>query len=169
MTTKPKPFAPPFEEWLDKEPPHETHLANSRRLQARSGRTLREGEWLTSSEEIWGAAAHAVKAAARRRGWPHHSHFALGHIADYVGQCVGNDDVGLLFNAMETLHRNFYDDRLSPTQIATARMRLRRFLALFREADKAIPDEAEPPTDRAYRRDAAAYLSKFHQRAPARH
>ena len=43
MTTKQKPFAPPFEEWLDKEPPQETHRANSKRLQARSGRTLREG------------------------------------------------------------------------------------------------------------------------------
>ena len=168
MTTKPKPFAPPFEEWLDKEPPQETHRANSKRLQARSGRTLREGERLTSSEEVWGAAAHAVKAAARRRGWPHHSHFALGHIADYVGEIVKNDEISLIFTALEMMHRNFYDDRLSPTQIATARRRLRRFLALFEEADKAIPDDVEPPTDRAYRRDAAAYLSKFHRRAPAR-
>ena len=167
MTTKPKPFAPPFEEWLDKETPQETHLANSRRLQARSGRTLREGERLTSSEEIWGAAAHAVKAAARRRRWPHHSHFALGRIANYVGEVVNNDDIGVLFTALEMTHRNFYDDRLSDQEIAAARARLRRFLALFGEADKAIPDDAEPPTDRAYRRDAAAYLSKFHQRAPA--
>ena len=165
MTTKQKPFAPPFEEWLDKEPPQETHRANSKRLQARSGRTLREGERLTSSEEIWGAAAHAVKAVARRRGWPHHSHFALGHIADYIGEVVHNDEIGLTFTALEMLHRNFYDDRLSSTQIATARKRIRRFLALLQEADKAIPDETEPPTDRAYRRDAAAHLSKFHQRA----
>ena len=35
----------------------------------------------------------------------------------------------------------------------------------LQEADKAIPDDAEPPTDRAYRRDAAERLSKFHQRA----
>lgn len=37
--------------------------ANSKRLQARSGWTLREGERLTSSEEVWGAAAQR----ARRR------------------------------------------------------------------------------------------------------
>ena len=90
---------------------------------------------------------------------------ALGHIADYIGETVDNDEIGLLFNAMETLHRNFYDDRLSPAQIATSRKRLRRFLSLLQEADKAIPDDAEPPTDRTYRRDATAYLSKFHQRA----
>ena len=53
---------------------------------------------------------------------------------------------------------------MAPTQIATAQRRLRRFLALLQEADKAIPGDAEPPTDRAYRRDAAAYLSRFHQR-----
>ena len=106
-----------------------------------------------------------MKAVARRRGWPHHSHFALGHIADYIGEVAHNDEIGLTFTALEMLHRNFYDDRLSSTQIATARKRLRRFLALLQEADKAIPDDAEPPTDRAYRRDATAHLSKFHQRA----
>ena len=165
MTTKQKPFAPPFEEWLDKEPPQETHRANSKRLQARSGRTLREGERLTSSEEIWGAAAHAVKAVARRRGWPHHSDSALSRIADYIGETVDNDNIGLLFTALEMTRYNSHYNRLSPTEVALMRTRLRRFLALLQEADKAIPDDAEPPTDRTYRRDAAAHLSRFHQRA----
>ena len=87
-------------------------------------------------------------------------------LPNYVGQLAGdNDDVGLLFTAMEMMHRNFYDDRLPPTEIALMRTRLRRFLSLLQKADKAIPDDAEPPTDRAYRRDATAHLSKFHQRA----
>ena len=99
------------------------------------------------------------------QGWPHPSDSALVRIADYIGETVGNDDVGLLFTALEMTRYNSHYNRLSPTEIALMRTRLRRFLALLQEADKAIPDDAEPPTDRAYRRDAAAHLSKFHQRA----
>lgn len=107
-----------------------------------------------------------MKAVARRRGWPHPSDSALVRIADYIGETVNNDKVGVLslFTALEMTHYNSHYNRLSPTEVALMRTRLRRFLSLLQEADKAIPDDAEPPTDRAYRRDATAHLSKFHQR-----
>ena len=168
MVTAAKPLAPPYDEWLDSDPPLETHRANSERLRRRSAKSLSEGERLSSSEEIWGAAAQGVKAIARRRGWPHHSHDALRVIANYLGKLVDDDNIGPLFSDLESLHRNFYDDRLSVQQIETARRRLSRFKALLRDADGAIPDGVAPPDDPEYERRARAYLRKWHRRAPAR-
>ena len=38
---------------------------------------LARGELEEASNKVWGAAAHAVKAAAERRGWPHNAHSLL--------------------------------------------------------------------------------------------
>ena len=38
---------------------------------------LARGELEEASNKVWGAAAHAVKAAAETRGWPHHAHALL--------------------------------------------------------------------------------------------
>lgn len=38
---------------------------------------LARGELEEASNKVWGAAAHAVKAAAAGRGWPHHAHALL--------------------------------------------------------------------------------------------
>ena len=35
------------------------------------------GELEEASNKLWGAAAHAIKAAAEIRGWPHHAHALL--------------------------------------------------------------------------------------------
>ena len=35
---------------------------------------LDRGELEEASNKVWGAAAHAIKAAAERRGWEHHAH-----------------------------------------------------------------------------------------------
>ena len=38
---------------------------------------LARGEPEEASNKVWGAAAHAVKAAAEGRGWEHHAHALL--------------------------------------------------------------------------------------------
>ena len=38
---------------------------------------LERGELEEASNKVWGAAAHAVKAAAEGRGWEHHAHALL--------------------------------------------------------------------------------------------
>lgn len=151
-----KDFTPEDWEWVE-----------AKKAERRSAKSLSEGERLSSSEEIWGAAAQAVKAIARRRGWPHHSHDALRVIANYLGKLVDDDNIGPLFSDLESLHRNFYDDRLSVQQIETARRRLSRFKTLLRDADGAVPDGAAPPDDPECERRARAYLRRRHRRAPA--
>ena len=166
-----KTFAPPFDAWLDRDEPTDTHAAISARLRTRADGTLKEGERVVSSEELYGSAAHAVKKIARRRGWPHHSHEALRTIVGYLGkQAEGNvvdaRYVGALFSDLESLHRNFYNDNLSAEQIDEGQETLRRFLLLLTQADKQVPAATQPPTDPRYREVAMAYLRKFHRRAP---
>ena len=157
MATTAKPFAPPFDEWLDRDPP----------LRARSARSLKDGERVAGSEETWGAAAHAIKAIARKRGWPHHEHRAYGVIANHIGALAGNERIGELFAAIESLHRNFYNGDESESELRIGQERLARLLAFLKEADKTIPPNADPPTDPDYRKRAAAYLRKHYRRAPA--
>ncbi len=38
---------------------------------------LARGELEEASNKLWGAAAHAIKAVAESRGWPHHAHALL--------------------------------------------------------------------------------------------
>ena len=38
---------------------------------------LARGELEEASNKLWGAAAHAIKATAETRGWPHHAHALL--------------------------------------------------------------------------------------------
>ena len=38
------------------------------------------GELEEASNKLWGAAAHAIKAVAERRGWPHNAHRDLEEV-----------------------------------------------------------------------------------------
>lgn len=113
-----------------------------------------------SSEEAWGAAAHALKAVARRRGWPAFTHDALMTIAFHIAERSGVPDARTLFGHLSsTLHRNFYNDTRTPEEIEALRRDAREFLRVLREADKALPDDLEPPTNPGYRSQAFSILS----------
>ena len=43
---------------------------------------LARGELEEASNKVWGAAAHAIKAVAERRGWEHHAHNHLEQAVD---------------------------------------------------------------------------------------
>ena len=155
-------------------PPVGAVLAKGGRIVARAERTLKEADAperrAVSPEEIYGAAAHAIKAFARARGWPHHSHEALKAIADHVGEAAagkvdGAENISPLFSDASELHRNYYNDYLSPAQIRMGRKRLRRFLSLMRKARRQIALDAPPPRDARYRARAMDYLRTFHQPA----
>ena len=53
------------------------HQERSRHFLGLVNDELARGELEEASNKVWGAAAHAIKAAAERRGWPHHSHALL--------------------------------------------------------------------------------------------
>ena len=56
------------------------HRKESRRRLRQVDAALARGDIEQASQNLWDAAAHAIKAAAARRGWAHHSHCDLGEV-----------------------------------------------------------------------------------------
>ncbi len=83
---------------------------------------VERGELEEASNKIWGAAAHAIKAVAERRGWLHGSHNAL---ADTVMRLI--DDEGAppvlytYYMAANSFHSRFYGWPPALTKSATAK------------------------------------------------
>ena len=53
------------------------HRERSRHFLSLVDDELARGELEEAGNKVWGAAAHAIKAAAETRGWPHHAHALL--------------------------------------------------------------------------------------------
>ncbi len=70
---------------------------------------MNKGDALQASEKIWGATAHALKALAQQRGWNHRFHNHLRAAANYLGVETGRSDWGVIFNALDHMHTNFYE------------------------------------------------------------
>ena len=62
-----------------------------------------------ASEKAWGAAAHAVKAAAATRRLRHYSHRELINALSQLARETALDDLHVGFNAAQTLHANYYE------------------------------------------------------------
>ena len=63
-----------------------------------------------ASEKGWGAAAEMVKAVAEERGWPHRSHRLLFDIIDDLVTETGDTELSALFERVNVLHINFYEN-----------------------------------------------------------
>ena len=88
----------------------EKYAELSRRLLRQAREEFDEGDRLQASEKAWGAAAHAMKAAAERRGWNHNGHGLLFAVASQLTRDTGDLDLHRLFQVANSLHQNFYED-----------------------------------------------------------
>ena len=86
------------------------HLDVSNRFIRQAREELAAGDRLQASEKAWGAAAHAVKAAAEQRGWQHNSHVRLFGIVSRIADEAGDPELRDLFSTANSLHQNFYED-----------------------------------------------------------
>ena len=70
---------------------------------------LARGELEEASNKLWGAAAHAVKAAAETRGWPHYAHNLLEEtVYRLVNEENAPRDLMLQYMTMSAYHQRFY-------------------------------------------------------------
>ncbi len=97
----------------------QTHLEVSREFIIHAKEQLDVGNSLQASEKGWGAAAHAVKAVAERRGWRHKSHRDLFTVADRIAQTTGRPEITELFGVASSLHQNFYEGWMNDNFIST--------------------------------------------------
>ena len=110
-------------------PPIESHAILRDRMLAHAQEMIERGDRLQASEKIWGAVAHAVKAVAEERGWPYSHHADGGVIVDYIAERVDDAEMAPLFDSIENLHRNFYEDTYSLPRIRRRLERAERLVA----------------------------------------
>lgn len=88
----------------------EEHLRISRRFMRQAHTEFAKGDRLQASEKAWGAAAHAVKAVAQRRGWQHDGHRYLFEAIDKIFRETKDPQIRGLFSTANALHMNFYEN-----------------------------------------------------------
>ncbi len=110
----------------------ETHTETSQILIRQAEAELQDGDRLQASEKGWGAAAHALKAVAERRGWRHNSHGLLIGVADTLAGETGEPEIRRLFDVAAALHANFYETWMSDEGVAVRLEDVKELLGLLR-------------------------------------
>ena len=83
---------------------------------------------LLRSELFWCAAAHAVKAVAKQRGWQNESHYDLFLVVRRLARELGNAGLIRRFNQASRLHRNMYEGLMSQRAIAESARQARQLV-----------------------------------------
>ncbi len=110
----------------------DNHLAISRRFIRQAEEELASGDLLQASERAWGAAAHRLKAIARRRRWRHGSHKDFYTIIDLLADEVAQPEQPLeLFSNAAMLHTNFYNDYMPERLVKVDIESVKRLLAIL--------------------------------------
>ena len=68
------------------------HAKISRRSLDRAGILLEKGKHSQAAEKVWNAAAHALKAVGKQRGWAHDSNFDIFSIGEHLGKELGKEE-----------------------------------------------------------------------------
>ena len=131
-------------------PPIESHDVHSERLMRHAWEQLERGDRLQASEKGWGAVAHALKAIARRHGWRHRAHAHNSLIAYHLAELTGDDQIVILYGAIESLHVNYYDDLKQPGEIRVYLNAAADLLQRLAAAERGLG--AEPPAPSYERR-----------------
>ena len=90
----------------------EKYAELSRQYIRRADRYLLAGDRVQASEKGWGAVAEAIKSIAAQRGWNHQGHRLLNDVAYQLTVEWSRPDLRQLFDGMEKLHINFYEDNM---------------------------------------------------------
>ena len=99
--------------------PPERYEEISRHLLRQAQDELENGDILQSSDKVWGATAHAIRAVCQRMGWNHHAHNHLSAAANYLCSAFGRDDLRTSFVYLESLHTNYYEHQRGAAEVRT--------------------------------------------------
>ena len=94
------------------------HQERSRHFLALVDDELALGELEEASNKVWGAAAHAIKAVAERRGWEHHAHHLLeAAVFRLVHEELAPRDLLIQYITASAYHQRFYGRPPEPAYI----------------------------------------------------
>ena len=86
-----------------------TYRAAAHHLLQQTNTEFHQGDLRQASEKAWGAAAQITKAYAQNQTPPTY-HRSLKDIARDIAANTNNQDFLILFNSIEQLHINFYEN-----------------------------------------------------------
>ena len=107
----------------------QAHIETAQGFLVASDREFADGDTLQGSEKLWGAAAHAIMAVARQRGWPHGKHGNLRTVVNRLYDESGDEVLRGGFLAAQQFHSNFYHDFMEDFQIEDGRPLVGEFVA----------------------------------------
>ena len=108
------------------------HVARSWHFLELVDSELDNGELEEASNKLWGAAAHAIKAVAEKRGWQHGSHALLEETVLRLIDDAGAPP-GLLnyYRSANWFHTRFYSAPPRHEQIRDGKREIAEFIALL--------------------------------------
>ena len=126
----------------------EEHIRQALAFLDHSDREFEAGDELQGSEKLWGAASHAVMAAAKKRGWRFSKYnakeVAVDRLAEeYVDRLAEEyNDSSLAYglSVAQKFHANFYHDQMEDSKIVRDRPLVRSFVRRI----VAIAEEPAP-------------------------
>jgi hypothetical protein len=93
---------------------------------------VERGELEEASNKLWGAAAHAIKAVAERRGWPHGAH---GDLAEAVMRLVDDEGAPSIlytyYTSANWFHSRFYGGPPGESVIRNGKRDMTDFIRLL--------------------------------------
>ena len=131
-------------------PESERYAELSRHFMEKAGEYLLAGDAVQASEKGWGAVAEAFKSIAEERGWHHQGHRLLSDVAYQLTKEWGRDDVLSMFDAVEKLHMNFYEDVMELDEISS-RIATAKFLIHQLESLRLLPQKSPIVENRGQR------------------
>lgn len=117
----------------------EDHVEISRAFIDHAREELQKGNNLQASEKVWGAAAHAAKAVAIRRGWRHGKHDVILDIVEQIGKEFNRPDLTNTVSIAEAYHVNFYENTRSDDAIRSAIDAIEKLVLDLEELSLTLP------------------------------
>ena len=95
---------------------------------------VERGELEEAGNKLWGAAAHAIKAVAERRGWPHGAHRDLEEVVLRLVDDEGAPAILYTYYGLASwFHSRFYGGPPEESIIGHGKVQMAEFIRLLED------------------------------------
>ena len=106
----------------------EEHAKLARALLEASDKNFAFGDRVQGSEELWGAATHAVMAVEMQLGWEWEMEDVLKAAVIRLAEGTAQPFLEVGFEAAVKFHENFFDDGMEDPEIEAERPKVHQFV-----------------------------------------
>ena len=104
------------------------HTRIARQFLEAADRLFDEGDYVQTSEKLWGATSHAMKALCIRRRWRHGKYTHIREAVRRLAEETGDESIMGGYLIAHAHHLNFYTDAMEAEEVDPARPIVRRLV-----------------------------------------